>query len=573
VNNFQHHASKASAGSFWAACALLSVCYAQVSAQTAPEAGGLLNQIQRSFPAPRLPEVGPPAPEPKIELLTPKGPTITVTSFTFGGNLLLPSSELAPLLARYVGKPIAFEDLRNAAAELSLYYRTKGYVATVAVPKQEVKDGVVRLQVLESRFGDVVVDPASDGRISPELLKQIVRHAMPAGAPTDMRLLDRGLLIAGDLPGASVTGGLAAGGEEGRSDLILLSRRTTLTQASLTADNSGSRSTGEFRGLASMTLSSPWGSGEQFSVDLLKSEGARYGKAVFSLPVGYEGGKLAASFSRMDYEIVSGDFVAANLHGHSVSWGLDYAKPLARSRVFNVYFKSGYEAKDFLNLGNGATTSDYKVRVLSAGLSANLYDGLFGGGVNNAQLTWSVGDLDLAGSPNQAAVAASTKAEGRFQKVRMTVARTQNVATDLTLVASLDGQVASKNLDSSEKLFAGGASAVRAYPTSEGSGDAGFVASLEARWQFAARWQASAFVDHASLKVNADNAIVGAAVANRLAYDGAGLGLSWVGPADSVWRLVWSRRLGDNPQPKPNGADQDGTLHLDRLWLSVGLTF
>ena len=54
------------------------------------------------------------------------------------------------------------------------------------------------------------------------------------------------------------------------------------------------------------------------------------GKAGFALPVGYEGGKLAASFSRMDYEIVSGDFIAANLYGHSVTWGLDYSKPLAR---------------------------------------------------------------------------------------------------------------------------------------------------------------------------------------------------------------------------------------------------
>jgi hemolysin activation/secretion protein len=107
---------------FWVAGAALSVFCANVYAQTATEAGGLLNQIQRSFPAPRLPEVGPPAPEPKVELLAPKGPTITVSSFTFGGNLLLPSSELAPLLARYVGKPIAFEDLRNAAAEISLAY-------------------------------------------------------------------------------------------------------------------------------------------------------------------------------------------------------------------------------------------------------------------------------------------------------------------------------------------------------------------------------------------------------------------------------------------------------------------
>ena len=239
VNNFQHHASKASAGSFWAACALLSVCYAQVSAQTAPDAGSLLNQIQRSFAPPRLPDVGPPAPPPKVELTEPKGPKIVVTTFRFTGNLLIPSETLAPQLAAYVGKPLGFEDLRNAAAEISLYYRRQGYVATVAVPKQEVKDGVVTLRVLESRFGGVTFDSASDGRIDPELIRQIIVHAMQPGAPTDMRQLDRGILLAGDIPGAAVTGGLAAGTEEGRSDLVLLSRRTPTWSGSVTADNAG----------------------------------------------------------------------------------------------------------------------------------------------------------------------------------------------------------------------------------------------------------------------------------------------------------------------------------------------
>lgn len=82
---------------------MLSVCYAQVSAQTAPDAGSLFNQIQRSFPPPRLPDVGPPAPPPKVELTEPKGPKIVVTTFRFTGNLLIPSETLAPQLAAYVG--------------------------------------------------------------------------------------------------------------------------------------------------------------------------------------------------------------------------------------------------------------------------------------------------------------------------------------------------------------------------------------------------------------------------------------------------------------------------------------
>jgi hemolysin activation/secretion protein len=552
---------------------ILVTSWGELRAQAAPDAGSLLNQIQRSFPAPRLPEVGPPPPPPKVEILEPKGPTLTVKAFAFTGNLLIPSEQLAPLLAGYVGRPLTFEDVRNAAAEISLHYRRQGYVATVSVPKQEVTSGYVVLRVLESRFGGVTLDPASDGRISPELLKQIITHAMIPGAPTDMRLLDRGLLLAGDLPGAAVTGGLAAGAEEGRSDLVLLSRRRALWSGSVSADNAGSRSTGAPRALASAALASPQGQGEQFSTDLLKSEGARFGRLGMAFPVGFEGSRVSLGASRMDYELVSPDFVAARLAGQSTSWSADYVRPLARSRVFNVNFTAGLESKAFRNTAADAVVSDYEIRSASAGFNANVYDSFLGGGVTSANLQWTAGELDLGGSPNQAGVAASTRAEGRFQKLRLGLSRTHNIAESLVLVASFNGQLASKNLDSAEKLFAGGVGGVRAYPVNEGAGDEGYVAALETRWQFATRWQAIAFVDHARLRVNADNAINGAAPINYLSYEGAGLGLSWSGPADTVWRATWSRRLGDNPNPKPDGSDQDGTLRHDRFWLSVSFNY
>jgi hemolysin activation/secretion protein len=544
-----------------------------LSAQTAADAGSLLNQIQRSFPAPKLPEVGPPAALPKVELLPAKGPALTVSAFTFTGNLLIPSERLAPVLAGYVGRPLGFDELRNAAAEISLFYRKEGYVAAVSVPKQEVKGGVVLLKVAESRFGGVSIDAASDGRIDPELIRQVILGAMPPGAPTDMRSLDRGLLLVGDLPGASVTGGLAPGTEEGRSDLVVLSRQTPVWSVSLSADNAGSRSTGSARGLATLAFASPWGHGEAISADLLESEGARYGRVGFALPLGAGGDRLSFGASRMDYDLISPEFAAARLNGEATTLSAEFLRPLARSRVFNVNFTAGVESKGFLNRTAATRVSDYAVRALSLGYNANLYDGLLGGGVNAAQLQWTLGELDLDGSPNQAGVAATTRAEGRYQKLRASLARTQNLAEGWVLVTSVSGQLASKNLDSAEKFLAGGVGAVRAYPGNEGSGDAGYLATVETRWQVSPRWQLSAFADHARVRVNADNAIPGAAAPNELAYHGAGLGLSWIGPAESVWRATWSRRIGDNPNPKPDGSDQDGTLWLDRFWLSVAFQF
>lgn len=549
------------------------VAASSLEAQSSADAGSLLNQIQRSFPPPKLPEVGPPPPPPRVDLLPAKGPTITVRSFRFTGNLLIPSERLESAVAGYLSRPIGFEDLRNAAAEISLFYRQAGYVASVSVPKQEVKDGIVVLQVRESTFGGVVIDPASDGRIAPELIRQMIQRALPLGAPTDLRALDRGLLLAGDLPGAALTGGLAAGAEDGRSDLVVLSRRTAPWNASVTADNAGSLSAGAARGLASVNFASPFGKGEAFSTDLLYSEGTRYGRVGYAAPFGLAGDRVSFGYSRMEYELVTPEFAAAHLNGVATTCNAEFLRPLTRSRVFNVNFTLGAESKAYLNRTAATLVSDYAVRNLLVGYNANLYDGWGGGGVNTAQLQWTYGYLDLDGSPNQAGIATTTRAEGRFQKWRLNLSRTQTLAEGWVLVGSVNGQWASKNLDSSEKTFAGGVGGVRAYPGNEGSGDSGYVATLEARWQVSSRWQVSAFADYARIRVNADNAIPGAAAQNSLGYQGAGVGLSWIGPADSVWRATWSRRIGDNPNPKPSGLDQDGSLRLDRYWLSVAFQF
>ena len=64
--------------------------------------------------------------------------------------------------------------------------------------------------------------------------------------------------------------------------------------------------------------------------------------------------------------------------------------------------------------------------------------------------------------------------------------RLQGVTDTLSLYAAFNGQVASKNLDNSEKMGLGGPAGVRAYPTGEAYGDQGYILNLEARAQPAA---------------------------------------------------------------------------------------
>jgi hemolysin activation/secretion protein len=137
----------------------------------------------------------------------------------------------------------------------------------------------------------------------------------------------------------------------------------------------------------------------------------------------------------------------------------------------------------------------------------------------------------------------------------------------------LNGQVASKNLDSSEKFYLGGPGGVRAYPSSEAGGSDGMLLNVEARLRLSDDVTVSAFYDWGQVRVNHDNDFSGAAANNRLRLQGAGLGLGWVGPVGTSVKLTWAHRIGSNPNPTTTGQDQDGTLHKHRIWLWGNLVF
>jgi len=113
------------------------------------------------------------------------------------------------------------------------------------------------------------------------------------------------------------------------------------------------------------------------------------------------------------------------------------------------------------------------------------------------------------------------------------------------------GQIASKNLDISEKMELGGAYGVRAYPEGEAYGDDGYIATAEARWLLP-RWSAPipgrvqliAFVDTGTVFLAESPWVTGK---NRETRSGAGVGLTWIDNNSFVLRATYARELGNTP--------------------------
>jgi hemolysin activation/secretion protein len=540
-------------------------------AQAVPDAGTVLQQIEQNrhpmLPPKSAPLILPPPPMESIG-----GATVTVGAVKFSGNTLLTNKQLSRVVAAFVGRPLTFADLQNAAIAVANAYRRAGWVVKAYLPQQDVTGGAVTIQIIEAKFGAVRIADSTQ-RASNGRLTGIVDAAQRPGAPLNADALDRALLLIGDLPGVAATGSLTEGGGQGETDLVLKVKDGPKVTGEVTADNEGARYTGEARVTVNASLNAPFGIGDRADTVLLHTQGSDYQRLAYSLPVGSEGWRVGVNGSHLTYDIVTPAFGALDAHGNSSTVGLEANYPVFRTRLANLYLALNLDDKRFDNLSSGQTTTRYSIRDGSVGLYGNLFDNLGGGGANAASITWEQGHDDLSGSPNEAADALTTDTAGGFEKLNLSVSRQQRLTEQVSLYASLAGQLSSKNLDSSEKFYLGGVNGVRAYPADEGGGSEGALADLEARVRLPLNFAAVGFFDYGTVRVNRDNDYTGAAYPDTDTLRGVGLSLAWTADFGLNIRATAARRIGRNPDPTSTGEDQDGSLITNRVWLQISMPF
>jgi hemolysin activation/secretion protein len=542
-----------------------------ISAQTLPDAGSLRKQIeqQRTLPLPAARPQSAPLP-PAIS--PPVGVTITVKSFHLVGNNLLSSEQLSQALAAFAGRDLDFAGLQSAADAVAAAYRQAGWIVRAYLPEQDVSEGTITLQVIEARFGGLRHEGEPAKRVKPADIQAYFDRQQKKGALLNANALDRALLLADDLPGVSVSGTLVQGLSEGETALALQSTDEAGAYGDITLDNTGARSTGSTRLTGNLNVNSPIGHGELLNLTALHTQGSDYGRLGLTVPIEHNGLRLGWSASAMRYKVIDGpnNVQSLGIKGNSGSVGIDISYPLVRSRLHNIYLTGAVENKNFYSENNNKSTdpksyADYETNSVRLGLSGNRFDDLGGGGANSGSLQWQASQL--------AKVQAHSLIDsiGRsYNKVNYSLSRQQTLNADHSLLLSLQGQHATQLLDSSEKFYLGGAGSVRAYPTSELSGERGQLLTAEWRWRLNASWVISAFVDQGRV-VTLPTAASDAAASLQLR--GHGLSAAWQGPMGLNARVSWSRRDGNNPKPTSSGTDGDGTLQKDRIWLNASLPF
>jgi hemolysin activation/secretion protein len=529
-----------------------------------PPTGG--SQIQQIPPAP-VPQKAPP----EIRIERGAAPVtsaadeakIMVRSLRVSGAKAYSEAELIAITGFTPGSELTLTELRAMASKITTHYAKNGYfVARAYLPAQQIQNDSVTIEVSEGQYGKVIL--RNQTNLSDAQAYRLLEGINP-GDPIINDPLENRLLLLSDVAGVNVQSTLVPGATPGTSDLIVDITPGKRVSGSIDADNAGNRYTGEYRLGSTINLNNPLGLGDVASLRAVTSgSGLNYLRASYQVPFGRATAGVA--YSKLNYSLGK-EFESLRAHG-TVDVASIYGNyALVRSRNDNHYVQLAYDDKTFQDrVDSIPSVTDKKVRVLMASLYGNHRDNLGGGGISAYSLTWSAGDLDIRTPAALAADAASARSNGSFNKLDFSLTRLQRVTDVVSVYASLNGQLASKNLDASEKMGLGGMNGVRAYPQGEAYGDEGYLASVEARLllrnligRVPGQVHLIGFVDGGRVTINKNP---WANTTNHRNLGAYGIGATWGQPGNFLLRAYYARKLGN--EAALSAPDKSG-----RFWIQA----
>jgi hemolysin activation/secretion protein len=172
-------------------------------------------------------------------------PHFPVTRFNVDGATLVTSEQVERVLQPFTGPARTLADVQRAREALEAAYARLGYGATqVALPEQEIRDGVVQLRVIEGKLTGTSIEGNRFFDASN------IRRSLPAltdGQPLNTARLARELRLANESPVKQTTVVLKGGADEGDLAAQVRVEDQRPWRFSLGLDNTGTPETGEYR--------------------------------------------------------------------------------------------------------------------------------------------------------------------------------------------------------------------------------------------------------------------------------------------------------------------------------------
>ena len=539
---------------------IISLNFPIAAIAAAPDAGQILRDTKPASPLPptRQPEenIVPEAAKPVAQPSPSDDVRVTISHFTFTGNVTFSQEVLHAAIADAENKPLNFGELMAVVDKVEAVYKKAGFfLAQAYLPPQKIKDGTIEISVSEGLIGQSRLE--GESRIKPEVVFAYLDQ-LPKGAAVKLTEIERQILLINDLAGSRATLDLQASDEAGKTDIVIAQKQDPLITGRVEVNNYGMESTGKNRTGVFLNVNSPLKRGDRLNANWVRSENGDLASYAlnYDLPIGAQGLHLNAGTSLSQYSL-GGDFASLQASGTVRAYHVGTSYSVLRSRNTNLVFKLDAAHNDLQdNFKASDQYLDKFSNVITAGANLDWLDEWLGGGSNRAEVALTAGKLKLGA----AALAQDTNAtDGRYGKALITLQRDQTITTSVMLQAQALHQIALKNLDSSEKFSIGGPTTLPGYASGEASGDEGTLLKLKLNWRVLNDTALGLFADYAHIDLAHDPL---AGTDNKRHFSDAGLSLDWQGTQGLTASMLVAWAGGE----KPNPADND----RPRFWANVG---
>lgn len=316
-----------------------SLSLSTLKAQTLPGTPIIPNPAITPSPSLEPPRPLPP-PEDLLQFPIPTEPapqqplnlpgSITVSRFEIVGSTVFSPETLAATTAKFLGRPLTFTELTQAASAITQLYLDNGYLTSGAfIPAdQSFQGGIVRIQVSEGSLEEIQVK--GNQRLNPGYVQS--RLAVGAGNPLNVnRLLEALQLLQLNPLFRSVSAELSASPNPGKSILTVTVAEADTFNTELRFENNRSPSTGSEKRQIQATEGNLLGLGDTLSVAYANTDGSDAVDASYTIPFNPYNGTIRLGFSTTSSRVIQAPFTVLDINSSSRSYEITLRQPIIQT--------------------------------------------------------------------------------------------------------------------------------------------------------------------------------------------------------------------------------------------------
>ena len=445
-----------------------------------PSAGIIEREIEQQYeatplePTKEAPVVEIDIPEEKLTL--PEGKKVFLKDIRIQGNESISSDEIHEWLKSYVNQDESIQDIYHLCQIISTHYAERGYILARAYPPQQtIEDGVLILEVLEGKIGqiEIVGNQYYSSAFIHKYFDRFQGHAL------QYNQFLRQLVLINENKDLLVGALLEKGKKVGTADLILRINDKRPLHLYLNENNYGRKLTTKSQFGGRLDYGNALVYGDRFSIAEVIGfpvDALYFTDLIYRAPLNQSGTSLEVAYLFTKFHVE--EMTSLRLRGRSDIGTLLFTQAMIRNRLLSLDLFTSFDYKQFENYTFNILTSQDRLRVFGFGISFDNF--LISHGRDYLTARLSAGIPHFLGSlPAVSDWSSRPGAGGRFIKLNVDFDHMQQLWTNYLFTVHASGQYSPYKLVVPEQIYIGGGSTVRGFPLASALGDSGYYLNFE----------------------------------------------------------------------------------------------